>query len=204
VRVPIEEEVGLGLGVDAGGDDDGDDEAVDPEDPRHDDGDDGLHDELGAHDSHGRDADAALRGAVGGAHACGERPGVRDPIRSGRGGERGRGRCLHEKTRAVAAPRKPKKGAVSSPLKVEEAMAAGIWPRRSPKRSRGGVGWAGQPRRRLISVSLACVWCAEQRWTRIIGAILYVSCGLGSFLMGSPTLLGSSVISFFFFSEIYC
>lgn len=29
-------------------------------------------------------------------------------------------RRLHEKTSAAAAPRKPKKGAVSSPLKVEE------------------------------------------------------------------------------------
>jgi hypothetical protein len=30
--------------------------------------------------------------------------------------------CLHEKTSAAAAPRKPKKGAVSSPLKVADAM----------------------------------------------------------------------------------
>ena len=28
-------------------------------------------------------------------------------------------KVLHEKTRAAAAPRKPKKGAVSSPLKVD-------------------------------------------------------------------------------------
>ena len=52
-----------------GGDDDGDDEAVDAEDTGHDHGDDGLHDELGAHDAHGGDADAGLGGAVGGAHA---------------------------------------------------------------------------------------------------------------------------------------
>ena len=69
MRVAVEEVVGLGLGVDPGGDDDGDDEAVDTEDSSHDDGDDGLHDELGAHDAHGRDADAALGRPVGGAHA---------------------------------------------------------------------------------------------------------------------------------------
>ena len=67
--VPIEEVVGLGLGVDPGGDDDGDDEAVDAEDSGHDDGDDGLHDELRAHDPHGGDPDAALGRPVGGAHA---------------------------------------------------------------------------------------------------------------------------------------
>lgn len=31
--------------------------------------------------------------------------------------------CLQEKTRAAAAPRKPKKGAVSSPLKVEDIFS---------------------------------------------------------------------------------
>lgn len=31
-------------------------------------------------------------------------------------------RCVHEKTRAAAAPRKPKKGAVSSPLKAEDIV----------------------------------------------------------------------------------
>lgn len=30
---------------------------------------------------------------------------------------------LHEKTRAAAAPRKPKKGAVSSPLNVEDMIS---------------------------------------------------------------------------------
>ncbi len=69
MRVAVEEEVGLGLGVDPGADDDGDDEAVDPEHPGHDDGHDGLHDELRAHDAHGRHPDAALGRAVGGAHA---------------------------------------------------------------------------------------------------------------------------------------
>jgi len=44
----------------------------------------------------------------------------------------------HEKMRAAAAPRKPKKGAVSSPLKVEPAMGS----RRPGKRGEDGRGQA--------------------------------------------------------------
>jgi hypothetical protein len=40
----------------------------------------------------------------------------------GRGGEAG----VHEKTRAAAAPRKPKKGAVSSPLNVDDILAGDL------------------------------------------------------------------------------
>jgi len=69
VGVAVKEVVWLGLGVDPSADDDGDDEAVDTEHTSHDHGHDGLHDELGAHDAHGRDADAALGRPVGGAHA---------------------------------------------------------------------------------------------------------------------------------------
>ncbi|KVI04157.1 hypothetical protein Ccrd_017549 [Cynara cardunculus var. scolymus] len=34
---------------------------------------------------------------------------------------------VHEKTRAAAAPRKPKKGAVSSPLNPESAIVNRFW-----------------------------------------------------------------------------
>jgi len=50
--------------------DDRDDEAVDTEDTSHDDGDDGLDDELGLEDSDGADADAGLGSAVGGTHVA--------------------------------------------------------------------------------------------------------------------------------------
>jgi hypothetical protein len=43
-------------------------------------------------------------------------------IRSGPEKVKGKIGSLQENTRAEAAPRKPKKGAVSSPLKVEEDM----------------------------------------------------------------------------------
>jgi hypothetical protein len=59
-----------------------------------------------------------------------ERRSEEGEVRSG--GKRG----LQEKTRAVAAPRKPKKGGISSPLKTED-MAA------------GGEGSGGGSRRRL-------------------------------------------------------
>ncbi|KAF0904375.1 hypothetical protein E2562_034449 [Oryza meyeriana var. granulata] len=59
--VSIEEEVRLGLR--------GDDEAVDTEHFGHDDRDDRLHDELRAYDPYGGDADTALGGALGDAHA---------------------------------------------------------------------------------------------------------------------------------------
>ena len=49
---------------DAVGDEHGHNQAVDGDDPRHDHGDDGLHDELRTHHRHGRDARAALCRAV--------------------------------------------------------------------------------------------------------------------------------------------
>ena len=58
--------VGRGVGH-AVGNQDGNDEAVDGNDTSHDHGDDGLHDELGAHDGHGGDTGAGLGGTVGGA-----------------------------------------------------------------------------------------------------------------------------------------
>jgi hypothetical protein len=158
VRVAIEE---IDLGVDAGGDDDGDDEAVDTEDCSHDDRDDGLHDELRAHGSHRGDADATLGRPVGSAHAWIQRwvrEGGRDLVReaTGRGG--GWGPCSDEKTSAAATPRKPKKGAVSSLLKVKwlprkmdlkQPTARVVWRRRSKGRRRRrhgrgvaiGVAW---------------------------------------------------------------
>ena len=56
---------------------------------------------------------------------------------AGSDGEEG-GWCLQEKMSAAAAPRKPKKGAVSSPLKVEPAMGS----RRPGKRGEDGRGQA--------------------------------------------------------------
>lgn len=47
--------------------DDGDDEAIDTEDTRHDNGHDGLEDEIGLEDTHAADADARLGGSVGSA-----------------------------------------------------------------------------------------------------------------------------------------
>ena len=46
-------------------DDDGGDETVDSQNTSHDDGDDGSHNQVGSHDTHGRDAHAGLGGAVG-------------------------------------------------------------------------------------------------------------------------------------------
>ena len=48
-----------------GRDDDGNDEAVDSDNSRHDDGDERLHDEVGARNTHARDADPRLCGPVG-------------------------------------------------------------------------------------------------------------------------------------------
>lgn len=53
-----------------GRDDDGDDQAVNTEHAGHDDGDDRLHHELGAHHSHRGNTDAGLGRAVGGSEAC--------------------------------------------------------------------------------------------------------------------------------------
>lgn len=51
------------------GDQHGDDQTVDGNDTRHDDGDDRLHDQLGAHDGHGGDTGAGLGRAVGGSQS---------------------------------------------------------------------------------------------------------------------------------------
>ena len=51
-------------------DNDGDDEPVDAQHSCHDDGHDGLHHQLGPHDTHGGDAHARLGCAIGGAKAC--------------------------------------------------------------------------------------------------------------------------------------
>lgn len=50
-----------------GGDDDGNDEAVNPNDSGHNDGDERLHHKIRARDTHARDANPRLGGAVGGA-----------------------------------------------------------------------------------------------------------------------------------------
>lgn len=52
------------------GDDDSNDEAVDAENTGHDDGNDGLHNELRPHDTHGGNSNAGLGSAIRGAHAC--------------------------------------------------------------------------------------------------------------------------------------
>lgn len=52
------------------GDEHSDDQAVDGNDTGHDHGDDGLHDELRAHDGHGGDTDSTLGGSVSGTEAC--------------------------------------------------------------------------------------------------------------------------------------
>ena len=52
------------------GDNDCNDEAVDTKHSRHDDRDDGLHDEVGLHDAHRRHANPTLRSAVGRAQVC--------------------------------------------------------------------------------------------------------------------------------------
>lgn len=51
-------------------DDDSNDEPVDAQHSSHDHGDDGLHDQLGPHDTHGCDTHARLGRAVGGTKAC--------------------------------------------------------------------------------------------------------------------------------------
>ena len=53
--------------------DDGNDEAVNAEHTSHDDGNDGAHYKLGAHDTHGSHADARLGSAIGGTEVCKER-----------------------------------------------------------------------------------------------------------------------------------
>ena len=68
MRVTLEQRVTHG--VDGGGDDDGNNETVDTQHTSHDHGDDGLHDELGTHHTHGSDTDARLGGTVRRTHAC--------------------------------------------------------------------------------------------------------------------------------------
>ena len=46
------------------------DQPVNGNDTSHDDGDDGLHDELRAHDGHGGDTDSTLGGSVSGTEGC--------------------------------------------------------------------------------------------------------------------------------------
>lgn len=58
-------EKGVAVGIDVVGDEHGDDEPVNSDDTRHDDGDDGLHDQLGSHHRHRRDARPRLGRAVG-------------------------------------------------------------------------------------------------------------------------------------------
>jgi len=50
--------------------DDSDDESVDTEDTRHDNGHNGLEDEVGLEDTHAADADARLGGSVGSAQVA--------------------------------------------------------------------------------------------------------------------------------------
>ena len=64
VRVPVEEIVGLGGGVDTRGDNHGYNKPVNAQDTRHDDRNDTLHDKLRAHHAHGCYANAALRRSV--------------------------------------------------------------------------------------------------------------------------------------------
>ena len=52
------------------GNEHGNDETVNGNNTSHDDGNDGLHDELGVHDTHGADAHAGLGSAVGSAKVC--------------------------------------------------------------------------------------------------------------------------------------
>lgn len=118
----IEEILRFGLWVDPSADDDSDDESVDTQDTGHDDGDDRFHHQFRPHYAHGRHPDPALGGAVSRSHACEKRDQIdtrRLDIgekRKKKGKEEDEMR-LQEKTRAAAAPRNPKKGAVSSPLK---------------------------------------------------------------------------------------
>lgn len=57
---------GVGIEAQSRGDEDSHDQTVDGNDTSHDHGDDGLHDELRAHDGHGGDSDSTLGGSVGG------------------------------------------------------------------------------------------------------------------------------------------
>lgn len=86
------------------GQEDGNNEAVDADHTRHNDGDNRLHDELRAIDGDGGDAEAGLGRAVRGANACTRQRPPQVP---------GQGDAL-AKTRAVAAPMKPKKAAAGS------------------------------------------------------------------------------------------
>ena len=132
MSIAIEEIVGLGLGINSGTDDNSDDETVNTEHSGHNHRHDRLHHQLRPHHSHRRHSDAALRRPVGSSHTCTatgnpKRTAIRNRNpRSNqtltldlRRSERTLScRLLQEKTRAAAAPRKPKNGAVSSPLKV--------------------------------------------------------------------------------------
>ena len=55
------------------------DQPVNGNDTSHDDGDDGLHDELRAHDGHGGDSDSTLGGSVGGTEGYQEKTNKRRP-----------------------------------------------------------------------------------------------------------------------------
>lgn len=119
------------------GDDDSNDEAVDAENTGHDDGNDGLHNELRPHDTHGGNSNAGLGSAIRGAHAC--EGGIRKSSCSintckpsklslgedqrGPAGQRESARKggwwgAQLKMRADAAPRKPKRVPTSSPAKL--------------------------------------------------------------------------------------